>query len=169
MVTDTSVNASMTTFGAGTGSSGPMKSCSVIPLSILRSRDSLRQRDANLAADGVGQFIRADRTVGIADTPELLGVAQIFRREIVETVALNNCVLLDQRELLWRRHEAALEINDRAANCRCELGSCEAVISAVGRKFRSVGAAGLQHRLQRLRRVGHGMPRIPRRLGAPPT
>ena len=68
----------------------------------------------SLVADRVGQFVGPHRAVGVAEAPELLGIAQILRRDIVEPFALRHRVFLQQRRTLRRRHETALQIDDRA-------------------------------------------------------
>ena len=43
-------------------------------------------------ADRFYQFVRPDDAVGVAKTPELLGIAEIFRRDMVEAFTLENYV-----------------------------------------------------------------------------
>src|SRR4051794_3440643 len=79
VVTVTSVSASTTTRGAGTGTSGLTYSCTFTPLSTAASREAGRQRDAQRAAGDLGQRVGAQRAVGIAQAPELFGVADVER------------------------------------------------------------------------------------------
>src|SRR5262245_32865244 len=125
LVTCTLVSESITDCGAGMGTAGPINSVRWIPLCtgrcscgcVLRSahrrrRHAFGQRDAQTAPDFLGELVRPHGTIGVADAPELLRVVEIARRDVVETIALRDHVLLQQRETFRRRHEAAPEIDD---------------------------------------------------------
>src|SRR3954452_17045437 len=102
----------MTDRGAGTGTAGPIISVRWTPLSIGHPRDAFRQRDAQPAADGFGQFVGTHRAVGVTDPPELLGVVEIPRGDVVQPLALLDHMLLQQRVALRPRHETAPQVDD---------------------------------------------------------
>src|SRR5262245_54161632 len=113
VVTWTWSSASMTTRGAGIGTIGPMRRVIWIPLaSIGHSRNAFGQGDAEHAARDLDQLVRPHRAIGVADPPELQGVAQVARRELVQPLAGRDPVLLEQGEALGRRHEAPAHVGD---------------------------------------------------------
>src|SRR5437899_9801152 len=80
LFTCTLCNASTTGNGAGSGTaSGPISNVRWILSSTRYSWYALRQRNAQPAANFLGQFLRAHRAVGIAHAPELLWIAQVTR------------------------------------------------------------------------------------------
>src|SRR6266480_506651 len=102
---------------------------------IRRPRYAFGQRDAQPAADGFCEFVRTYRAVRVAHAPKLFGIAKKTRGDVVETVALDDNVFLEQRKIFRRRHEAALEKNNRASVRRLERGGFEIVITARGQKI----------------------------------
>src|SRR5947209_14091641 len=99
-LTCTPVSASMTALGAGSGAAGPIIRVSRTPLSIGGSRDAFRQCNAQPPAGRLGQLVRAHGAVGVADAPELLRVAQVLRRDVVQPLTLRDRMLLEEREPL---------------------------------------------------------------------
>jgi hypothetical protein len=63
-------------------------------MALCTGRDSFRERHADPAADFVGQLGRPQHAVGVAQPPELLGIAEIARRDVVEAVAFLDGVFL---------------------------------------------------------------------------
>src|SRR6476619_7782557 len=79
IVTLTEVSASSTSCETGTGTTGPIMRVRLKPLAILHSGNVLRQSDSEAAPDRLEQFVRPDCAVGVAEPPELLGIAKILR------------------------------------------------------------------------------------------
>src|SRR5262245_2542423 len=87
VVTVTLVSASSTDCGAGMGTAGPIINVRSTPLSIGYPRNAFRQSDAQSSSEGLGQLFRSHRAVGVADAPELLRIAEIPRRDVVQSLA----------------------------------------------------------------------------------
>src|SRR5688500_8653023 len=112
VVTVTEVSASSTSRGTGIGTTGPIIRVRWMPLSIGRSRDALRQGDAQPAARGLGQFLGTHRAIGVADAPKELWIAQVVRGDLVQSLTRGDGVLLEQCEALRGRHDAAAQVGD---------------------------------------------------------
>src|SRR4051812_39942218 len=79
-VTSTLVSSSMAAFGRGTGTAGPTMTVSDMRLAIggsRWSRDAFGQRDPQPPAELLGQFVRPQGDVRVADLPVLLRVAEV--------------------------------------------------------------------------------------------
>src|SRR3954466_6856940 len=98
VVTVTEVSASSTSCETGTGTTGPIMSVRLKPLTIVSSGNIFWQRDPETAADRFQYLVRPTRAVSVADAPELLRIAKILRRDVVEPFALRHGVLLQKRE-----------------------------------------------------------------------
>src|SRR4051794_1693773 len=98
LVICTLLSASMTRRGAGTGTPGPTNSVICTFLSIARRGDALRQSDADTLS-GLGQLQGIDDTVGVADAPVLLRIAEVLGGDGVDALALFGAVLDQEREM----------------------------------------------------------------------
>src|ERR1051326_2885510 len=145
-VTCTLVSASMTERGGGTGTAGPISTVRCTPLSIGHPRDAFRQGDAQPPSDRLGQLVGAHGAIGVADAPELLGVVEIARRDVVDALALGDRMFLQQREAFRRRHEAPAQINESDARRVLERRGLETGVAAGRREWVRV----------------HGIPAMPR-------
>ena len=95
-----------------------------------------------LRPSGSSKFVRPNCPVGVADSPELLRVAEILRGNVVEALAFGHGVFLQQREILRRRNEAPPQVGDLGSVRHRQAGERRFVITAVRREGRS-GDAGL--------------------------
>src|SRR5579863_397784 len=171
VVTWTDFSACTTGSGTGTGTTGPTSSESSIRGVIGSSRhalDSLGERDPD---DGPGtrrQVLRVHRAVRVAQLPELLGVAQVGRRDEVEPLTVSDDVLGQDLEAVRGRYEPAPQVRDRPAVAGGERGGVDARVTAAGRergraqrrRQRRVGEQAGAGR-QRGSRAVHGMLAIP--------
>src|SRR6266511_4031491 len=138
VVACTLCRASVTGCGTGTAIVGPIISVSVkLPSAIGRSRDALGQRDPQPPPHRLRQLLRPHRTVGVRDPPELLGVAEVFRGDVVQSVAVHDGVLEQQHEPVRLRHEAPPQVDDRPARTGLELGGLDVRVAARRREHRS--------------------------------
>src|SRR6188768_712523 len=154
------VNASSTSRGTGTGTPGPIISVRWMGPGLAMARlNPRRQRDTDLAPDHIRELVRTQHAVRVAQAPELLRIAEIARRDVVEAVALGDGVLLQEREALRQRHEAAAHIDDRPAVGTGALRRRDIVVAAAWRKQRDLEHA---RRVERLHRIGHGRPPKPK-------
>src|SRR5512134_93454 len=159
VVTVTLSSASMTTRGAGTGTTGPMSSVIWIPLaSIGRSGDAFGEGDPQCAPEGLDQLVGAHRAVRVADPPVLLRIAEMPRREVVEPVSGHDAMLDEEREALGGRHEAAPHVRDHRPVGQRQRRRRQAVIPARRRKDRRRERVRLQESLDR---VHQSMPPMP--------
>src|SRR6266478_5864604 len=108
--TSTLISASKTSLGTVSGTTGPIMSVRSIPLSILSPRQSLRQSDPQDRPRHF-QLFGPHRSIGIAQAPKLLGVAQKLRGQIVQALALFDGVLLDGGGLVRRGNETAADVD----------------------------------------------------------
>ena len=69
-------------------------------------------------------------TARIGDAPELLGVAEIQRGDVVETLAGHDDVLSEKRKAVRLRNEASPQIRDLATVARLERRDLEAEVAA---------------------------------------
>src|SRR4051812_45739200 len=120
LVTEMDCRACITTLGAGTGTAGPISSVRWTPLSIRRSGDPLRQRDADAGPRPLGQLLRAQRAVGVAQAPELLRVPQVLVGHQVRPFALLDDVLGQRGEPLRTRDEPPPQVRDAGAVLKLE-------------------------------------------------
>src|SRR5208337_3740093 len=111
----TDASASMTARGGVIGTIGPIISESWTFLSTRRSRHAKRRSDREDGARRRGEIVGPDRAVGVADQPGHQRIAQIFRGDEIEPVALPHDMARDRR-VVGRprlRHDAPREIGDR--------------------------------------------------------
>src|SRR5690349_13814721 len=101
-MTSTLVSASSTSFDTGKGTAGPIMSVRSSPLG--NSGDSFGKSDSQCDARRL-EILRTHRAVGVAYSPEELRIAQILRRDVVQTVALLQRDFLNERKLFRRRQE----------------------------------------------------------------
>src|SRR5690348_4154374 len=137
--TSTWVSASSTSCGTGTGTTGPTSKVRCTPSSTWHPRDALGQGDAQLPANRVGQLLRPQRAVRVAQAPELLGIAQVLRRDVVQPLALRHAMPLQQGEVFRRRHEAAPQVGHHAAVGAHQAGGGGQRVAAGGREVRGHG------------------------------
>src|SRR5215217_6302706 len=130
VVTSTLASESITTCGAGTGTTGPIIKDRWTPSTIGCPRDALRKRDAQPPADGLGQLVGPHGAVGVAHAPELLGITEVRRGDPIEPVTFGHDVLGEEGEPLGRRHEPAPDVRMRHAVGTDVLGHVEAVVAA---------------------------------------
>src|SRR5262249_20080128 len=140
------VSASITDCGAGIGTAGPIISVRCTPLSIGRSRYAFRQRDAQPPPYDLRQLVGPHGAIGVADAPELLRIVEVMGGDVIETLVLLHHVLLQKREALRRRHEAAPEIDNGDAGSVFERRGLDAGVAT--RRGKWIGV--------------HGMPAMPR-------
>src|ERR1039457_1140517 len=87
LVTSTLCSASINGKGAGIGAaSGPMNKVRCVASNNARSRNAVGQCDGDLPADVRGQLLGPQPRVRVTQTPELLGVADESRGDVVEPV-----------------------------------------------------------------------------------
>ena len=113
----------------------PLVTCTLTSASTTDcgAGDAFGQRDAQTPSNRLGQLRRAQRAVGVAQTPELFRVAEVMRGDVIEPLALRDGVLLQQLEAFRLRHEATPEIDDGEA-AHFERRRLDAVVTAGERK-----------------------------------
>src|ERR1019366_1721844 len=146
-VTCTEVNASTTGFGAGSSTAGPIISVRFSALSTAYPRNTLRQSDAQDAPDPLGKILGPHRSIGIADAPILLRVAEKPRGDVVEALALGDGVELQRREAVGRRQDAPSHVRNGAAIGRGQRDDGQTVVPAGGGKCRGGWRGGTGQRL----------------------
>src|ERR1044071_5343474 len=108
--TSKATNASITSKGAGRGTFAPINSCSLTPISGT-SFTSRRHCHLQTSPNFGSQFFWLHRIVGVAELPELFGVSEVFRSDVVEPVTFFNSVLGNDQRRRRKRQEAATQIN----------------------------------------------------------
>src|SRR5260221_5043015 len=109
-VTCTEASASMMSRPTGTGTPGPIISCSRYgTLDIRHSGHSLGKGDEQAPSDPGGQLVGTYAPVRIAETPEQLGVAKLTGGDLIEALALGHHVLADRGKPRRVGDEAAAE------------------------------------------------------------
>src|SRR6185369_16869538 len=101
IITFTLSSASSTTCGTGLAMAGPIISVRWIPFSMASgaaSADAGRQRDAQLARDGLGELLGAHGAVRVAEPPEELRIAEVLRGDVVEPLSFRHHVDADFRQ-----------------------------------------------------------------------
>src|SRR6185312_6051902 len=141
--TSTRVSASSTSCGTGTGTTGPTSSVRCTPSSMRHPRDAFGQGDAQLFPDRRGQLVRAQRAIRVAQPPELFGIAQVLRRDVVQPLALRHAMPLQQGEVFRRRHEAAPQVRHRGAVGAHEARGGRQRVAAGGREVRGHGSCSV--------------------------
>src|SRR5438445_1216363 len=166
-VTLTLVSASRITWGTGTATTGPIIKVRWIPLSTSnRSWNSFGQSNVDCTAHNLELFGNHD-AVGVAQAPELRGVAEETRGDVVKSGSLHDDVTLQQGEVSWVGQHAATEIGDRFAS-RSDQGVCaDTVVAARRRKCACSWSAEIDRLLDWVAAVAHGICSIPSPLSEP--
>src|SRR5215471_845076 len=159
-VTSTSDSASMTARGGVRGMNGPIIRFSWTLLSTRSSRHALRHGDVENGPRRLHQRVGPYGAVGVADQPEQQRVAEVFRGDEIDPVALPHRVLGHSGKIwrAWPRHEAARQIGDALPDRRHVAEGGRPNIAAVGRKADRRDDAELE---QGSDRVVHGRPANP--------
>ena len=130
--------------------------------------DPFGQGHAQGATDGFDEFVGPDRAVGVAELPELFGVAEVARRQVVQPIPLHHEVHRQHAETLRRRHESTSEVRHLPAVWHRVREYRDAVVAAVRRKWPGTGSGVLQERIELRDRFVHGMPPSPSAPSVPP-
>src|SRR5919198_6525059 len=149
------VSASTTSTGTGLATTGPIWSDRWTPLSTRASRNPFRQRDPQAPARPLGQLLRLERPVRVADAPVELGVAERLGRDPVEAVAGRHHVHAHVCQRLRLRHEAPAQVGDLPARPEHEPRHLGGRVPARGRE-RVRAAWSLEEQV-----VRHGIPLTP--------
>src|SRR5574341_19605 len=131
VVISTLVSESSTSDETGMGTPGPTINVRLIPLITRASGNPLGQREAEFASGRIGQLVRLHRAVGVTELPEHFGVADQARGQVIQPVALQDGVLLEQGEGIGRGHPAPLQIDDDLADRGCQRRRLEGAVAAV--------------------------------------
>src|SRR4051812_35283916 len=110
----TSCTASSTARGTGTATPGPINNwrrtaCSA----IARARNVEGQRDPQAAPDRIAEGTRIDDAVRVRELPPQLRVTGVSRAEEIAAIALDDAHLVQKREPLRARAEAAAQERNR--------------------------------------------------------
>src|SRR5215216_2347910 len=130
-----------------------------MPLIIgRRPGHAFRQCDAQPSASALDERVRSKRAVGVAETPVLLRIAKVTIGQVVETVAFDDAMLLNQREVLGRRYESAFDVRDTSAVGRRVHRRPNPVIPAAWRKDLREKRVRFEKRLYRIHQPIPPMP-----------
>src|ERR1700722_8833456 len=128
-VTCALISASVTGCGTGTAMVGPIIRVKA-KLAIGRHCDSLRQGDPEPSSRRLGELLRPHRAVGVGDPPELLGIAKVPGRDVVQPVALHDDMLEQRHEPVRLRNEPAAQVVDRPALAQVQLSDLDVRVAA---------------------------------------